>query len=139
MNIAVIVATVALLVTTPAAPAGCATDAATLLAGTIYAEARGEAVAGQVAVAWVVRNRVESAVTWWGTDYETVLSMPYQFATADATTPDLCAIAEGVMAGDVADNTDGATHFHAATVSPDWPGLVTVARIGKHVFLKRGR
>ncbi len=36
-------------------PTGCATVDATRLAGTIYAEARGEAAEGQIAVAWVVR------------------------------------------------------------------------------------
>jgi len=128
----------ATVTTLPPQATQCATGDATALARTIYTEARGESVAGQTAVANVIRNRVESPVTWWGTDYASVIAMPYQFATGDTTTEAMCEIAEGVMAGDIADNVDGATHFHAASVSPDWPGLVVVAEIGEHLFYRRG-
>ncbi len=47
---------IALSIVLPLNPTGCATVDATRLAGTIYAEARGEAAEGQIAVAWVVRN-----------------------------------------------------------------------------------
>ena len=110
---------------------------ATRLAGTIYAEARGEAAEGQIAVAWVVRNRVDSPVTWWGTDYQSVLDKPYQFNSEDITTPALCEIAEGVISGDILDNTNGATHFHNDSVTPHWPRLRMVAEIGRHLFYRR--
>lgn len=117
-------------------PTGCATVDATALSNTMYAEARGEGTEGQIAVAWVVRNRVDSPVTWWGTDYQSVLQMPYQFHSSDVTTPELCAIAEGVIAGDIPDNTNGATHFHNRTVQPHWPRLRMVAEIGNHLFYR---
>lgn len=125
------------IVITLSTPAGCATDDATRLANTIYAEANTEAAEGQIAVAWVVRNRVDSPVTWWGTDYQTVLDKPYQFASADKTTPELCQIAEGVISGTIADNTHGATHFHNPSVQPHWPRLRVVATIGNHIFYRR--
>ncbi len=126
-----------LILITTLNPTGCATVDATALANTIYAEARGEAAQGQIAVAWVVRNRVDSPVTWWGKDYQSVIDKPYQFNSADVTTPALCEIAEGVISGDILDNTNGATHFHNRTVSPHWPRLRMVAEIGRHKFYRR--
>ena len=126
-----------LILITILTPTGCATVDATRLANTIYAEARGEAAEGQIAVAWVVRNRVDSPVTWWGTDYQSVLDKPYQFNSQAITTPALCQIAEGVISGDIPDNTNGATHFHNRTVSPHWPRLQMVAEIGRHLFYRR--
>ena len=128
---------IALSIVLPLNPTGCATVDATRLANTIYAEARGEAAEGQIAVAWVVRNRVDSPVTWWGTDYQSVLDKPYQFNSEDITTPALCEIAEGVISGDILDNTNGATHFHNRTVSPHWPRLQMVAEMGNHKFYRR--
>ncbi len=128
---------IALSIVLPLNPTQCATVDATRLAGTIYAEARGEAAEGQIAVAWVVRNRVDSPVTWWGTNYQSVLDKPYQFNSQAITTPALCQIAEGVMDGTIEDNTNGATHFHNRTVSPHWPRLRMVAEIGRHLFYRR--
>jgi spore germination cell wall hydrolase CwlJ-like protein len=128
---------ITILLTFPLNPTQCATVDATRLANTIYAEARGEAAEGQIAVAWTVRNRVDSRVTWWGTDYQSVLDMPYQFNSEPITTPALCEIAEGVISGTIEDNTNGATHFHNQTVSPNWPRLRMVAEIGNHLFYRR--
>jgi spore germination cell wall hydrolase CwlJ-like protein len=38
------------------------------------------------------------------------------------------------------DTTGDATHFHAASVNPDWADdMVRTVQIGNHVFYKRGR
>ena len=39
-----------------------------ILARTLWGEARGEGTAGQIAVAWTIRNRVFDGKTnsWWG-------------------------------------------------------------------------
>lgn len=39
-----------------------------ILARTLYGESRGEGLAGQIAVAWTIRNRVEDGrvKSWWG-------------------------------------------------------------------------
>lgn len=39
-----------------------------ILARTLWGEARGESLAGQIAVAWTIRNRVNEgkAASWWG-------------------------------------------------------------------------
>ena len=115
----------------------CATPDATDVARVLYSEARGESVAGQVAVAYVIKNRVDSRVSWWGTDYATVTEAPWQFhkAAPDMVTPELCAVAEAVLSGEVVDPTHGATHFHALGVVVVW-GLRRVATIENHIFLR---
>lgn len=125
------------------------------LARTIWGEARGEPENGRIAVGCVIRNRVNSPVTWWGTDYRSVCRKPWQFscwnendpnrAKLDAVTMDdwafdECAgIAAGIIDGTIPDITDGATHYYATTMKerPKWAANMHVtARIGGHVFMK---
>jgi spore germination cell wall hydrolase CwlJ-like protein len=42
-----------------------------ILARTLWGEARGETLAGQIAVAWTIRNRVNDGKdkSWWGEGY----------------------------------------------------------------------
>jgi len=49
-----------------------------VLARTLWGEARGEGPAGQVAVAWTIRNRVNDgrAKSWWGEGYTGVCKAP---------------------------------------------------------------
>lgn len=49
------------------------------LAKTIYGEARGENIETMLAVAWVIRNRVNGP-DWMGNDYRSVVLKPYQFS-----------------------------------------------------------
>jgi len=57
-----------------------------ILARTLWGEMRGEGVAGQIAVAWSIRNRVEMDLhndgkpDWWGEGYAGVCRKPYQFS-----------------------------------------------------------
>lgn len=116
------------------------------LARTIYFEARGEPVAGQMAVASVVLARVVSdefpdtvcdvvtearkpgrfhcQFTWWcdGRADEPKIEEEYRQAKAVA----LFSMLLGPQPG-------GPTHFHATDLQPQW-NLQQVATIGGHVF-----
>src|SRR5688572_17412765 len=56
------------------------------MARTLYGEARGEPEAGQIAVAWVIRNRVTTDLRgdkkpdWWGEGVQGVCVNPSQFS-----------------------------------------------------------
>ena len=134
-----------------------------IMARTIWAEARGEPYAGRVAVAWVIRNRVEDAR--WPNTVHAVCLQKWQFecwngetvgaqhqdknyfAMKNATlaTPGFLSaigVAAGVLAGDLSpvlsgDAVRGANHHYNPAVSdPSWArGVTPVATIGKHVFL----
>lgn len=123
-----------------------------LLARLIYGEARGERVEGRIAVACVVRNRVERP-SWWGRSWREVMTKPYQFTALMPDGPNYRAtiqanedepifrecvwIAQGVILGIILDNTDGATHYHSVRIRPSWASRMKVTRvIGNHVFLK---
>ena len=53
-----------------------------ILAHTLWGEARGESLAGQITVAWTIRNRVfdGKSSSWWGEGYAGVCKAPYQFS-----------------------------------------------------------
>lgn len=131
-----------------------------ILARTVWGEARGEPWIGMVAVAWVIRNRVEADIhddgkpDWWGEGYPGVCLAPRQFSCWDdhatigeqtpRTMPIPYAAAAAVMADDERDPTNGATHYHtiarpswAPIWPPDWAATMReTARIGRHVFYR---
>lgn len=112
-----------------------------ILARTLWGEARGESLAGQIAVAWTIRNRVNDgkAKSWWGEGYAGVCQKPYQFSCWNKSDPNYVYLsgakplpfrefaqaqiaAEQVMGGKVPDPTGGATHYYATTMlsAPGW-------------------
>ena len=132
-----------------------------LVALTLWGEARNEPIAGQCAVAAVIRNRVRDGR--WGHTYESVVFAPWQFSCwrpeggkanyqalqtlkrsieLNGVPPDRALktcywIASGCVDGSMPENVNGACHYHALSVKalPDWAlGHVPVARIGRHVF-----
>lgn len=133
---------------------------------TVYGEARGEGFAGMVAVAWVIRNRLDlSASTpgrhWWGETVSAICRAKAQFScwwdhNADdvATVPLSDAVARqcqravlDVFAGMMADPTvspvlsglGGATHYfaHKLVRPPSWAaGRPRLSRIGGHDFYR---
>ncbi len=126
-----------------------------VLARTLWGEARGEEPAGMEAVARVILNRAAIAIRkggyWWGNDIITVCQKPYQFSCWNRSDPnyrkllDIDAkdihfatalrIARRAVAGVLADPTNGATHYHADSILPDWAkGQTPSARIGRHIF-----
>ena len=133
-----------------------------ILARTLWGEARGEGVAGQIAVAWSIRNRVEMDLhndgkpDWWGEGYAGVCKKPYQFSCWNRNDPNFAYLsgakpipfrelaqariaADQVIDGKVPDPTGGATHYYATTMpkAPTWvKGATLTLKLGHHVFFK---
>jgi spore germination cell wall hydrolase CwlJ-like protein len=124
------------------------------LARNVYFEARGEPVAGQFAVAEVTMNRKASRFF-----PRTVCDVVYQKSwdsvrkryvgafswTEFKTLPEpegeewdrARKIAEAVYYQKYAPQLQGALHYHAVYIKPDWAkDKKPVARIGRHVFYK---
>ena len=127
-----------------------------LLARTMYGEASDQGEEGMVAVGNVVMNRFKSTKDWWGTDIESIIRMPKQFSVfndtesgnykrmMNATEDDevyqqALKIAEGLLTGNIEDNTEGSTHYYNPDiVHPDWaddPLMTKIKKIGDHTFL----
>jgi len=129
-----------------------------VLARTLWAEARGEGLAGMVAVAWTIRNRVNDGKdrSWWGEGYAGVCQKPWQFSCWNANDPNYpfltgmkmipfrelaqCRIAaDQVVDGKVPDPTGAATHYYATTMPkpPKWVvGAKQTLKLGHHIFFK---
>jgi N-acetylmuramoyl-L-alanine amidase len=122
------------------------------MARTIYGEARGESELGQIAVGWVILNRLAKQ-TWYGKDVTGVCLKPYQFSCWNHSDINECKVklvkssdpefqkclksARKVLTSSVSDPTGGATHYHATSVSPFWiHGATLTKTIGGHVFYK---
>lgn len=123
-----------------------------VLARTIWGEARGEGTRGMQAVANVIMNRV-NALSWFGNTIEGVCKKPYQFSCWNANDPNssLCQqvnatdvqfqqcknIATLAVTGRLADITNGANHYHAVGIRPNWADdSKKTVTIGNHVFYK---
>ena len=132
-----------------------------ILARTVYGEARGESAKGQQAVMQTILNRVKKG-GWWGATIEDVCKKPYQFScwnpetvgatdsasvanykkmmevtTADPTYQYIYQIATSAVRnnGLGVDYSNGATHYHAKSVSPSWANKLTkTAEVGNHIF-----
>lgn len=116
------------------------------LAGAIYFEARGEPLAGQLAVAEVIVNRAASGR--FPASYCGVVTQKSQFSfvkrgrmpaapTATATYRRAKAIAQIAHRGLWTSAAKDALYFHARHVSPAWSGRrQAAARIRNHVFYR---
>jgi len=131
------------------------------LAQNIYFEAGNQSVAGKIAVANVVMNRVKmkeypnnvcdvihqgpTRINWKGN--EVPVKHRCQFSwycdgksdepVDSKTWNKSLKIAAGVLSGTIPDITEGSSHYHADFVRPDWAEylkLVTV--IDNHIFYK---
>jgi Cell Wall Hydrolase len=127
------------------------------LARTIFGEARGEPNAGREAVGHVVINRVNSHR--FKDSVGGVCLQPMQFScfnvgdpnrriilaqkldSSDAVFQECVSAAKRVIAGAVADNTGGATHYYAKTIAPpSWTvGATFTVEIGVHRFYKNAK
>lgn len=141
------------------APAELGVKPSHVVAATLWGEARNEPREGKVAVAWVIRNRVEDP-GWWGRTWVGVCMAKGQFSCwwdeqgpkVRSVSPDdpqfqeCLAVAEEVM-GEACppDPTKGATHYYAPKgmpggKEPKWAvGRRPTAVIGGHRFYKIGR
>ncbi|MEM1383792.1 MAG: cell wall hydrolase [Pseudomonadota bacterium] len=118
----------------------------------LYFEARGERLIGQVAVAEVILNRVDSrrypdsicAVVRQGMQRKNACQFSYNcdglknhIANRKAYEA-VGKVAWVMMEGRPRLLTGKATHYHATYVNPDWASrLVHTARIGTHLFYRR--
>lgn len=133
-----------------------------IAARTLLGEARGEPLDGQVAVAWVIRNRAERP-SWWGGTITDVCLKAWQFSCwsdgdpnkelIEKATPAQPAfrralgIAALVLSGDFADPTDRATHYFTTqrpALDTPWPPvwartLKDTVHIGAHTFMREFR
>lgn len=128
-------------------------DQTEYLAYTLWGECRGEPVLGQIAVACVIRNRVQSGR--WPNTYRDVVLQPRQFSCWDGDQePEpfvtgkifqrLMLIAEGVARLLIPDVTNGANHYintFATPPEPDWvdPKKITLwpsPLVGVHAFMR---
>jgi hypothetical protein len=124
-----------------------------ILASTVYGEARGEPLVGQVAVAWTVRNRALHHSTWRGQSIQQICLAPKQYSCwneGDPNRPKVLAVTlnDPVFLGclHVAIDVLGelswspvgcATHFYAGSRVPAWAkGKTPVAVIGRHRFFE---
>ena len=111
---------------------------------------------GKEAVAAVIMNRVAIAQArggrfWWGGTVEEVCRKPWQFSCWNASDPNRAKIeavtadnrvfaqcldiARRAVAGELADPTGGANHYHSTSVNPAWShGVRPSAEIGGHLF-----
>lgn len=114
------------------------------MAAMIYFEAKGEPLAGQLAVAQVVMNRTKSGR--FPKSVCSVVTQPGQFSfVRGGRVPDIStanpAYRRALSVARVAMNrlwegaATGALYFHAARVSPRWR-MTRVAAIGNHVFYR---
>lgn len=119
----------------------------------LYHEARGETITGLVAVAEVILNRVDSRyypdtvceVVGQGIEYAPLCQFSYKcdglsdaMARGDARTL-MEKIAWVMLSGKPRILTGKATHYHTNAVNPGWAArLVRTARIGDHIFYRRG-
>lgn len=121
---------------------------------TVWGEAEGEPEEGQIAVAWVIRNRAEwKPPAWWGTDVLSVCHCRLQFSCMnpgtlrhakiemlDDTDPmyrSIRQLVEGVFNGEISDPTFGCTQYKVTGTKASWDRAVDghdPVVIGKHSF-----
>lgn len=129
------------------------------MATAIYFEARGEPLAGQIAVGQTIMNRVEDnrypdtvcEVVSQGPTYSWAEGFPVrhrcQFSFYCDGKPDNpkdlevykenLIVAKGIIEGSFVDITNGATHYHAKYVLPSWAASKEhKITINNHVFYK---
>lgn len=119
----------------------------------LYHEARGETLVGLVAVSEVILNRADSrfypdtvcGVVEQGVEHAPLCQFSYKCdgvsdRMTDAEARELMGkIAWVMVSGKPRVLTGKATHYHTNAVSPGWANrLVRTARIGDHIFYRRG-
>lgn len=115
------------------------------LADNIYFEARNESTQGQLAVALVTNNRVNSK------HYpDTICEVVWEYKQFSWTIDGLSDIPKNkdaynkakfiallLVTSNITDFTEGATHYHATYVNPYWSSkLVKLTKIDNHIFYK---
>jgi N-acetylmuramoyl-L-alanine amidase len=124
-----------------------------VLARTIWGEARGEPQEGRVAVARVILNRFNSKKWFGAKTIAATCQKPWQFSCWNVNDPNRAKMlalsdedplfqacqeaARSAEAGEGPDWLKDCTHYHTASVSPNWAkGQKPVGRIGAHLFYR---
>jgi spore germination cell wall hydrolase CwlJ-like protein len=121
-----------------------------LLIACLRGEAEGESFIGKLAIACVIRNRVNDKR--WPDNYKAVILQPLQFSCflPECFRPEILVAAKdksywreckyaafGVYHGWIKDITNGANHYHTKGVSPSWSSeMKLVFEAGNHLFFK---
>jgi spore germination cell wall hydrolase CwlJ-like protein len=121
------------------------------LADAMYYEARGEGLAGELAIAEVVYNRVHNGNyprSICGVVFEGAHERTCQFSftcNGDMQRPKNPVawrraerLALRIVTGNLTlgDSTGGALSFHAVDVQPDWSDMERTTQIGNHIFYR---
>ena len=121
------------------------------LAQAIYFEARGESYEGQVAVAHVIMNRVESprypnsicGVVFQNEHMRHLCQFSFACDGRSDNPYEMAAwrqaqrIAEKVLLKNYRDVTNRSTHYHADYVSPSWANhMQPTMKVGTHIFYR---
>jgi len=115
------------------------------LATNIYFEALTESEAGQVAVANVTMNRVNSKhfpnsvceVVWEPKQFSWTHDGKSDKPSSKKAYEEVYEIAKAVYDGNIVDITEGSTFYHADYVNPSWNKVMQrVAKIDRHIFYK---
>jgi N-acetylmuramoyl-L-alanine amidase len=125
-----------------------------VVAQTVWGESRSESQAGQVAVAWVIRNRQRYHPTWAGQTLAEICRADWQFSCWNAQDPnraqmealtltspgfaEILTLVAGVLSGQLTSPVGHATHYYAEYIAPpDWAaGETPNAIIGVHRFFE---
>jgi spore germination cell wall hydrolase CwlJ-like protein len=134
------------------------------MARTLWGECRGEPRDGQIAVAWVIRNRAENP-GWWNRQRDNIPDDTIEAVCLDRKQfscwwdkqasrvktrtreqlGELYPLAYGILDDEIADPTEGADHYHTI-LRPEgvreWPPTWAKGRVGQrfgsHLFYKIG-
>ena len=129
------------------------------LAQNVYYEAGGESTKGQVAVALVTLNRVNSGFypksicatmtqkvqetcqfSWWCDDYKRTKATTYRYSKHEKQVFEKShevALHTYMNYEKIEDVTKGALFFHTKEVKPRWKNVHVTTVIGNHIFYKR--
>jgi spore germination cell wall hydrolase CwlJ-like protein len=131
------------------------------LAQNVYYEAGYEPTKGQVAVAMVTLNRVNSGFypksicatmtqkiqetcqfSWWCDDYKRTKATTYRYSKHEKVVFEKSrevALHTYMNYEKIDDVTKGALFFHTKEVTPNWKNVHVTTVIGNHIFYKRKR
>ena len=144
-------------------PAKAAEIQAGCLALNAYHEARGQPIAGQLLTMLVVLNRATDSrypSTACGVIYEGPVVESWKRDGTLVPVRDMCQfswwcdgesdavvdtasyirlyeLSRAVLAGEVWDFSEGATHYHSTDVNPGWVGFKKLGQIGNHIYYRR--
>lgn len=125
-----------------------------MAARTVWMEARGEPTEAQIAVAWVIVNRLNAGK--WGSTLCAVVLEPMQFSSwntndtnresmahlseLDPDVDRMAAYVQGALDGSIPDPSGGATfYFNSSICKPSWASkFINLGNVGSQTFMKEG-